>query len=37
MPDIHRTYRRVLQDDLDSMNAFKNLAREFIKENKDAE
>lgn len=31
--DIHRVYR-VLQDDLNSMNAFRNLAKEFIKENK---
>jgi uncharacterized protein YutE (UPF0331/DUF86 family) len=31
--DIHRVYR-VLQDDLNSMNTFRNLAKNFIKENK---
>lgn len=31
--DIHRVYR-VLQEDLDTMNTFRDLAKGFIKENK---
>ncbi len=34
--DLQRVYR-VLQDDLPSMNAFRKFAREFVKENNDAE